>query len=395
MGLSVTDSARDPIKLIAAALAAQLIGGLVTQMSPLIIGGVIPGLSLTEQQAGFVAFAEFFVLSGTAIIAAPLLPRLSYRTVCLVAVLLAVAAQLGSLFTTSLQAVVALRCVAGIGEGLVYAVSLAVVASRSANPDRLYGLFQIAWAVGSMGFFSVGGQLTEAFAHRGIYGMITVVTVVLIPLLLLLPADHSDVRVQESGEAESSSAVMGIIVLLGTFLYLTVSAAVYTFSEPLGQRAGLDTGQVGFALTAGSVVGFTGALMATWLNVRRGRAMPITVFCVVFSLLAIVICINQNPVVYVGALILTVVFFYFSVPYLFGLAAALDRQGRWAAAAGSAYLLGFAVGPAFAGTVIETFGYPALGYASALVTMTAWGLLMVVVNHVQSQQRAPAPASAA
>jgi len=389
----VSAAARDTAKFIAAAVAAHLTGGIVTQMSPLVIGGLIPGLSLSEREAGYVAFAEFSVLAGTAIVAAPLLPRLSYRTVCFLSAAVAVAAQIASLFMETLQSVIVLRAVAGIGEGLIYAISLAVVASRSANPDRLYGLYQIAWSVCSIVFFSIGGQLTDSFAHRGIYGMITVVTIVLLPLFLMLPAEPSDGRTPVDANIEVSSPLLGVIVLVGTFLYLTMSAAVYTFSEPLGQRSGLDVGQVGFALTGASLVGFSGALMATWLNVRFGRKLPISMFSFAFSLLAIVLCSNKSSSVYLVALTLSVVFFYFSVPYLFGLAAALDRKGRWAAAAGSAYLLGFAIGPAFAGNVIESFGYPALGYASAAITVVAWTCLMIVSHQVQAR-RSAVPSSA-
>ena len=119
---------------------------------------------------------------------------------------------------------------------------------------------------------------------------------------------------------------------------------------------------------------------------NQARLIPITVSSVAISMLAIVICINTQPVVYVIALILLAVFFYFSVPYLFGLAAALDRQGRWAAAAGSAYLLGFAVGPAFAGTMIEYFDYKGLGVASAITAMSAWLLLSLVVKNLESTE---------
>ena len=66
--------AGDPLKFVTAVIAAQVAGGLVTQMSPLVVGGVIIGLELTEQQAGFVAFAEFIVLSLTATVIAPVLP---------------------------------------------------------------------------------------------------------------------------------------------------------------------------------------------------------------------------------------------------------------------------------------------------------------------------------
>ena len=374
--------AGDPLKFVIAVLAAQVIGGLVTQMSPLIVGGVIIGLELTEQQAGFVAFAEFIVLSITAIAVAPVLPRLSYRSLCFSAAGVAVAAQVRSILLTDLYLIVAVRCIAGVGEGLVYAASLATVASRSVNPDKLYGYVQVTWAILSTLLFTAGGYLTDMFAHRGIYGMIAGITIILIVFLKWLPTDVTVSAESVKKDDTTAPQWMGIITLAGIFIYMTASAAIYTFTAPLGERAGLSTNQIGYALTTGSAVGFTGAGLATWLNIRKGRVIPISVFSVAFSIIAIVLCVNTHPVVYVVTLVLSVVFFYFSVPYLFGLAAALDQQGRWAAAAGSAYLLGFAVGPAFAGTMIEWYGYIGLGVASVIAAILAWILLLAVARNL-------------
>jgi len=376
---------KDSLVFIIAVLAAQIIGSLVTQMSPLVLGAVITGLDLSEQQAGYVVFAEFLVLSITAIVAAPYLPLFSYRKLCIYAVAVTIIAHGASVFLESLYAVVAARCIAGLGQGLIYAVSLAAVASRSSNPDKLYGIFQITWALLNMVLFTVGGHLSELYAHKGIFGLIGVVSILLAIFLSKLPDDVADRSVTEQSNTNVASPLMGILTLAGIFVYLTVSAAVYTFTAPLGARAGLSTIQIGYALTAASIIGLSGAVVATWLNIKKGRTLPITIFCVSFASIAIVICLNTNPIIYVIALMLSVVFFYFSVPYLFGLAAALDKQGRWAAAAGSAYLLGFAVGPAFAGTMIEWFEYPGLGVASALGAAIAWLLLMIVVRYLSTE----------
>ena len=73
------------------------------------------------------------------------------------------------------------------------------------------------------------------------------------------------------------------------------------------------------------------------------------------------------------------------MPYLFGLAAALDVKGRWAAAAGSAYLLGFAAGPGLAGTSVEWVGYPGLGVVCVSNALMAWVLLILVVRQIGDQ----------
>lgn len=368
----------DQASLLIGAIAAHVIGGLVAQMSPFVIGGLMDGLSLSERDAGLVACVELLTLAVTAIAIAPVLPQLSYRRVGLVAVALTLLAQGASIFSASWMPLILLRGLAGVGEGTLYAVSLCIVASQCRNPDKVYGYFQIAWTLGSVALFAAGGELTAAFAHRGIFALIAGVTLALSPLLLLVPDTHAKRSDDTAAAAAHASILLGVMTFAAVALYITVSAAIYAFSAPLAERASLDTSAVGYSLTIASLLGLAGAGAVTALNVRWGRAIPITGFCVGFSLVTLVLCLWRNPTAYIVALMASVVIYYFSIPYLFGLAAALDRRGRWAAAAGSAYLLGFAAGPLVAGHVIAAAGYASLAAVCVATTAAAWGLAMIV-----------------
>ncbi len=360
-------------------------------MSPLVIGGLMDGLSLSEREAGLIVSIEFLALALTAIAIAPVLPRFSYRRVGLFAVVLTLLAQSASILSASAMSLAMLRGLAGVGEGALYAVSLSVVCSRSSNPDKVYGYFQVVWALGSVALFTIGGQLTAAFAHRGILGLIAGVTLVLAPLLLLIPDESAKSSDETAPDVVQVSPLLGVTTLAAIGLYLTVSAAIYAFSAPLGERAGLDTTAVGYALTVATLVGLAGAGAATALNVRWGRAIPITGSCLGFSLATLALCLWRDPTAYVVALVASVVIYYFSIPYLFGLAAALDRSGRWAAAAGSAYLLGFAAGPLVAGAVIAAAGYAGLAAVCVVITVAASGLAMAVIRHLKGAVRAAPP----
>ncbi|RCW83805.1 putative MFS family arabinose efflux permease [Phyllobacterium bourgognense] len=373
---------RDPVSFVVGATAAQVIGGMVPQMSPFVIGGLMDGLSLSERDSGFIVSIELLALAVTATTIAPILPRFSYRRVSLVAVVLALVAQGGSIFSVSLGWLAVFRALAGAGEGALYAVSLSVVASHCKNPDKVYGYFQVVWALVSVALFTIGGQLTAAFAHRGILALIAGVTLVLAPILLLIPDDRAKSGFRTEADMAQASPSLGIMTFAAIVLYLTASAAIYAFSAPLGERAGLDTTAVGYVLTIASLIGLAGAGVATVVNVRWGRAIPILGFSVGFVLVALALCLWRSPTVYIVAVIASVVIYYFSIPYLFGLAAALDRNGRWAAAAGSAYLLGFAAGPLVAGSVIATAGYAGLAGVCVAITAAAWGLAVVVIQRL-------------
>ena len=309
------DAPHDAASLVIGAIAAQVIGGLVLQLSPFMIGGFMDGLSLSERDAGSIASIEFFMLAVTAIIMAPVLPRLSYRRVGLLAVTLALFAQGASIFSASWTSLVLLRGLAGVGEGALYAVSLSIVASHSSNPDKIYGYFQVVWAAGSVALFPVSGELTAAFAHRGILSLTAGVTLALAPLLLLLPHIRTERGDGSVAEVAYTSPLLGVMTFAAIVLYLTASAAIYAFSAPLGERAGLEASAVGYALTVMTLVGLAGAVAATTLNIRWGRTIPVSGFCVAFILVTFALCLSRDPTTYAIALVGSGVVYYFSIPY--------------------------------------------------------------------------------
>lgn len=381
-------TARDPAALVTGAIAAQVIGGLVTQMSPFVVSGLMSSHSLSERDAGFIASIELLSLAITAIAIAPVLPRFSWRRVAHLAAVLTLLTQAASIFSASPLSFALLRGLAGVGEGALYGVSLSVVASRCHNPERVYGYFQVVWALGSVALFFAGGELTAAFGLRGVLALCAALTLVLAPLLQLVPDARAQAAEGATLDPADGSSSLGVMTLGAIVSYLTASAALYMFSAPLGERAGLGTREVGYALMAASLLGLAGAAGAAALHVRWGRALPITAFCSAFALAALGLCLSRHVVGYVSSLVGSVIVYYFSIPYLFGLAAALDRRGRWATAAGSAYLLGFAAGPVVGGAVITGVGYGGLAAVSLAITAAVWALALLVNRRLNAEAHA-------
>jgi predicted MFS family arabinose efflux permease len=376
--------------LVVGAIAAQVIGGLVTQVSPFMISGLMTGLSLSERDAGLVASVELLALAATATAVVPVLQWISYRRVCLIAVLLAALAQCASIFSTSLAEVALMRALAGIGAGALYAVSLSVVAARCANPDKIYGYFQVVWALGSVAIFTIGGELTAAFDQRGIFALMAALTLGLAPVLMFLPdirAHSDDGEAALTARQAPASPALGIMTLLAIGLCLVGGGAAYSFVGQLGERAGLDTSAVGYVLTIATLCGLAGAGGATALNLKWGRLLPISGVFAGYILVVMVLCLAHNPIAYVTTVIAYIVIYYFSMPYLFGLAAALDRAGRWAAAGGSAFLLGCAACPLFAGSLIEATGYAGFAAACVAVLLVAWCFAAVVCRRLSRAKR--------
>ena len=374
----MTDVEKDPLKFVFAVIAIHLMGGFASALPPLLVGGNMAGLSLSESAAGNIVFAELSALALTVLVISPILPRLTYRSLCFPAALIAIVANALTLVPETAGGVMFIRVVAGVSEGVIYAVSLAAVASTSRNPDRLYGLFAVSWAVMGFVMFGIGGFLSTMYAHRGLYAMIGVSTLLLLPFLRGLPAKKAAVPQQSKYKI---SIYVVVLVNLSMFFYMAGSSALYSYTEPLGVRLGLSASEIGLALSMATIIGLSGAIIATWLNIRFGRILPITTVIVLFTINALMLCNTESVPVYFVGLALTAMYYFFSLPYFYGVAAALDKEGRLAAAVGFAFLVGSSAGP-LGGHIVEWKGYPGLGWAIAASAVIGWILMMAVIRQL-------------
>ena len=80
--------------------------------------------------------------------------------------------------------------------------------------------------------------------------------------------------------------------------------------------------------------------------------------------------------------------FYFTAPYMLGLAASLDRQGRWTVTAGALMMLGAAIGPLMAGSAIEHWGYTGFAWLLMAFTAVAFASFVLVSSKIDRESRA-------
>ena len=83
-----------------------------------------------------------------------------------------------------------------------------------------------------------------------------------------------------------------------------------------------------------------------------------------------------------------------SVPYIFGILASLDQQGRWLGLQAVALPLGTAFGPYLGGLAMQSIGYASLAHWAALSYALIF-LLMVPVSMKVSRAPQPEPSRAA
>ncbi len=348
----------DSAALLAAVTAAYTIGVLGGNLQPLLIGALIDSLHMDASRAGLLGSIELAAVATASFIVAPRIGRVPRRSLILLGAAAAAAAYGASALPQSFAAFIPLRVLAGAGAGVVLAVGNATV-SACRHPDRVFARMTLAGTVLITIVLALLPLLITRFAYRGGYIGMAVLCLLLLPLFAWIPDLPPAAEVH--GDAPMSQAVLGAATLLSAALLFFNQSGVWAFSERLAVLAHLDHEQIGFALSFSTFAGLLGAGLAARVGTQAGRTLPLLVGVLTTGLTLVALVHVNTPRAYVAILTLNGIAYLFMVPYVFGTAAALDRQGRWAAATIGAATIGAALGPGIVGPVVQTYGYAGLG----------------------------------
>ena len=172
----------------------------------------------------------------------------------------------------------ACRVLAGAGAGLVVAAGNAIIASAN-NPDRLYSILMIVTGVAHTILLSAGPFFTTNWSYSGAYSMEALFMVLLLPLIWKIPAYYVPKATAQSEHAEDETPfplVKTAMVCLAMTIFFARDGALWGFTQEIGKRTGMGDEQIGAVLGLAGILGLSGALLVAFINVRFGRALPVT-----------------------------------------------------------------------------------------------------------------------
>ncbi len=350
---------------------AQMLGPLMSRYGR---GEIDVGVMFTQELTVF-ALAALFV-------AGPL-SRISRVKAAAFGGLVLVIVNVASAYTDSFEVLRVTRLLAGFAGGLIGAAGTASAASSS-NPQRVFAIIGVSWGLIAAIQLMVVPYLTVPFGSAGGYYGMAVSVVILVPFFLWLnpPRPHEKIQKDETfeqgltlwerllerlGVRDAPNGRFAVIVMAGLFIYEIGQGATQVFLEQFGLRTGLDEIRIGQILGVTAFLGLSGGLLAAWLGNRVGNLRPIVVgisFNVVF---ASTLALGTIPVLFAISYFGWNFAYYFLVPYMLGVLAQMDNQGRWAVAADAVWWLGAAPGAAVGGILVETGGYTALAGLAPIV----------------------------
>ncbi|HEX2139155.1 MAG TPA: MFS transporter [Woeseiaceae bacterium] len=368
---------------LSAAILMGVIGPEVFIVQPGFVQGLVVHLGFTDSQAGYIASAEMFGIAATTILLTFIAHRVNWRRVLTASLVLMFLANALSTLVGDVESFTALRFASGLGAGGLVSLSFAAIGLTD-NPDRNFG-YLIMWVLiyGALGLmlmptaYSLGGMdsVLWFFALFPLVGL---------PFVKYLPATGENAVAVEQ-EAVTLPVTMRGLALLAMLAYFLAQGVVWAYLFLIGLSGGLSEQAVANGLTVSQFAGIAGAFLAAMVGKRYGRSLPLTVG-IVGGAVCLYFLVGQLEFL-VFAVAVSVYNFAWNLthPYLLAAMASFDRRGRVVVYAVAMQMIGLAIGPSLAASVIEAGEYVNVNILGAALFLAS---LCLVLPPVISQARA-------
>lgn len=349
----VTDINR-PIAIIAAILVA-VVGPEVFIVQPGFVQGLVKYLGFTEQQAGYIASAEMWGIALSTVAMAFVAETFSWRKVLWASTLVVFAGNIASVFVTGGTAFAALRFITGVGSGGLISLSFTII-GLTANPDRNFGFLIMAVLIyGALGLLAMPSAYT-AIGMQGVILFFAFFALTVLPFIRYLPVSGS-AHAQVEDDATDLPGVYRAMAVATMLCYFIAQGVVWAYLFLMGVNGGIGEQEVANGLTLSQFLGIAGAFVAVVLGRRFGRIGPISVGIAGGIVPLMFLFGHMGAMVYAVAVCVYNFAWNMTHPYLLAAMASFDRTGRVVVHAVAAQMIGLAIGPAIAASVISGSDY--------------------------------------
>ena len=339
---------------------------------PLWVGTLITAYGLDPQQAG--GLVTLFLIGAVAasLFFAPRFNRFDGRVAAVSGYSVAAACFFAAALTQRFELLAALHVAGGIAAGTGLSFTHGTI-GRSANPHRLFGLVGMALGVFAILLLGTAPPFIARFGGPALFYALGVALAIAAALAAwgfpVADAEtHASRSVRESGQKLPRSVWCGIV---GVSTMALVQAMVYSFVERMGADRGFGVAAVTALLVAIGIVNMFPSGLAALLQRRVGAVSVLRAGPLVQGALALAIASSVALTPFAAAASVFVAVMLFTHTFAFGTLARLDVTGRVVAATPAMVMIGSAIGPVLAGTLVKLSGYGAIGVAAVLIDAVA------------------------
>ncbi len=371
---------------LVAAILVGVIGPEVFIVQPGFVQGLVEHLGFDDRSAGYAASIEVWGITATTVLMTFFAHRFNWRRVIAVSLVLVAMSNLLCIGVHDRTTFVLLRFIAGVGAGSLISLSFTTVGLTS-NPDRNFG-YLIMWVLlyGAVVLY----LMPAAFAFGGMTGPLIffgVFPLVALPLVGAFPVNaetHSAVE----ADAVNLPAPLKALALAAMFAYFIAQGVAWAYLFLIGTAGGLSEQQVATALTLSQIAGVAGALLPALIGSRFGRWKPLSAG-IAGGAVALAFLIGHFEYLPFTIWVCAYNFFWnMTHPFLLGSMASFDRRGRVVVHAVALQMLGLAVGPALAASVISAAHYDRVNWLSIAFFAVSWFCILPPVLRQQRSAQA-------
>jgi MFS transporter, DHA1 family, inner membrane transport protein len=374
--MSIENSQRDRADLTAriAAIAAAIVAALVMNVLPVITGTLTQYLPTTPSELGAFGSADLVGITGGSWLASRLLKILPLRLLAAAGTMLLLLANIASAWAPSINGLIVLRGLGGIGSGLSLGVCFYVFGLK--HNERNLGAYLLGQTALGFLIILIIPILTKKFGWQSAFLALALVTAPIVVLTRWLPSDK--VRSLPKSTVSRLPARISLpiwIAVGGTVAFFMGQGALWTFLERIGTVSGIAETEVVHSLAVCAVFGFLSSGVVLLLGSYISGIVPLA-FSVLINLCGVAMATSPHGGVFAAAISI----FNFSLPIFatcqFSAITRSDHTGRVAVHMSTASFGGFALGPYLGGLSVERFGYASLQWIDAVMIIVAAATLL-------------------
>jgi predicted MFS family arabinose efflux permease len=327
---------------------------------PLILAELVASGVLGESQAGFLASSNMFGMCMSLAATIVWMHRWTMSSVTLVALVLMGAGDLATGFINDFEALVLVRFLTGLGEGLAMAAGISVVSGLFANPGRMFAFVMVAVSlIGALGLYLLPFGIADA-GLAGAMSCIAALSILTIPFHRVLPTpDIVSSRESATGVADLMNGPV-VLLLVSLLLLFVGHINIWAYFGRIGAHMAIPEVDIGAALSASLVAAMFGGLAAAALGDRLGRMLPIGIGVSVTLSSLFVLYMGSGYTSFALAAVLMMGSTGFAVPYYLGTLALHDRTGRLPVIGKLTLYAGMFIGPAMGAMMVQPGNYDLL-----------------------------------
>ena len=375
-------------KSLFAAIYLGVIGASVFIVQPGFIQGLVQLYGFSEQQAGYTASAEVWGIALTTVLMALGGHNFSWLRILRVSIALFALGNLASLATQDATLFSLLRFLAGLGAGGLISLSFTII-GITRLPDRNFGfLIMGVLTFGALGLWVLPTALEQA-GMRGVIIFFALFAASGWPCLHFMP-DSGEEHLQVEADAVDLAGLFRWLAILAMFTYFFAQGVIWAYLFLIGMNGGVSEQGVANGLMLSQFLGIAGAFVAAMAGRRFGRIVPLAIGIIGGAIVLVYLYGQFTAFVYAVTVCVYNFAWNMSHPFLLAGMASFDRHGRVVVYAIAAQMLGLAVGPAFAASLLTEGDYSQVITAGITLFLLSYVLILIplIAHKRQSAQLA-------